>query len=53
MDGVAVEWNSRCFTLPSMGFNPFRPQDKTRLDVYIVVAFALITLGFVLWGFFG
>lgn len=36
-----------------MGFNPFRRQDKSRIDVAIVVGFAVITLAFALWGFFG
>jgi hypothetical protein len=36
-----------------MGFNPFRRQRKTALDVLLVAGFALLTLGFVLWGFYG
>jgi hypothetical protein len=36
-----------------VGFNPFRPHDKSTLDVAIVIGFILITLGFVLWGFLG
>ena len=37
----------------AMGFNPFRKSRKTTLDVAIVVVFAVITLAFVAWGFFG
>ena len=36
-----------------MGFNPFRKSRKSTLDVVIVIVFALITLAFVAWGFFG
>ena len=36
-----------------MGLNPFRPQDKTTADVILVVSFALLTTGVVLWAFFG
>jgi hypothetical protein len=36
-----------------MGLNPFRQQDKTTLDVAIVIGFALITLGLLVWGFLG
>lgn len=32
-----------------MGFNPFRPQNKTATDVILVVAFAVLTVGAVLW----
>jgi hypothetical protein len=36
-----------------MGFNPFRQQKNSTLDVAIVVGFVVITIGFVLWGFLG
>lgn len=36
-----------------MGFNPFRPQSKTTLDVAIVVFFALVIVALVVWGFAG
>lgn len=36
-----------------MGFNPFRTQDNSGLDVAIVVGFAVVIIGLVLWGFFG
>ena len=39
--------------LPAMGFNPFRKQDKSTLDIALVVGFVLLTLAFVGWGFFG
>ena len=37
----------------AMGFNPFRQQDKTVLDIAIVIGFALVTLAVVAWAFFG
>jgi len=36
-----------------VGLNPFRRQDKTMIDVIIVVGFVLLTIAVVLWGFFG
>jgi len=36
-----------------MGFNPFRKQDRSTLDVVLVVVFVALTLAFVAWGFFG
>jgi hypothetical protein len=36
-----------------MGFNPFRSQRKTTLDVAIVVVFGAVTIAVVAWGFFG
>ena len=36
-----------------VGFNPFRKQRKSTVDVAIVVVFALITFAFVAWGFLG
>lgn len=36
-----------------MGFNPFRDQDKSALDIALVVGFVLLTLAFVAWGFLG
>lgn len=35
-----------------MGFNPFRAQDKTTLDVILVVVTILIALGLVAWAAF-
>ncbi len=32
-----------------MGFNPFRKHRASAVDIAIVVGFAAITLGFVLW----
>lgn len=36
-----------------MGFNPFRKQDRSALDIALVAGFVLLTLAFVAWGFFG
>ena len=36
-----------------MGFNPFRKQDKSALDIGLVVGFIVLILAFVAWGFFG
>lgn len=36
-----------------MGFNPFREQKKTAIDLLIVVLFVLVTVGLVAWGFLG
>ncbi len=36
-----------------MGFNPFRSQDRTTLDLFIVALFVIITLAVVGWAFFG
>jgi len=36
-----------------MGFNPFRRQSNSLLDVALVVGFIALTLGFIAWGFFG
>jgi len=36
-----------------MGFNPFQKQDKSMLDVALVVGFVLLTLAVVAWAFFG
>jgi hypothetical protein len=36
-----------------VGLNPFRQQDKTALDLVIVVGFIALTLGVVLWAFIG
>lgn len=36
-----------------MGFNPFREQRKSVVDVAIVVLFAVIIAGFVGWALFG
>jgi hypothetical protein len=36
-----------------MGFNPFREQDKSTLDVLLVVVFVLIIAALVTWGFLG
>ena len=37
----------------AVGLNPFRQQDKTALDLVIVVGFIALTLGAVLWAFIG
>jgi hypothetical protein len=36
-----------------VGFNPFRQQDKTTLDVVIVAIFLCVIIGFVLWASLG
>ena len=36
-----------------MGFNPFRKQDKSMLDLGLVIGFVAVTLALVAWGFFG
>lgn len=36
-----------------MGFNPFRKQDKSLLDLALVIGFVALTLALVAWGFFG
>jgi len=36
-----------------MGFNPFRQQDKSLLDIALVVGFIALTLAVVAWAFFG
>jgi hypothetical protein len=36
-----------------MGFNPFRKQSKSLLDVALVVGFIALTLALVAWGFLG
>jgi hypothetical protein len=36
-----------------MGFNPFRKQRVSALDIALVAGFIVITAGFVLWAFFG
>jgi hypothetical protein len=36
-----------------VGFNPFRQQDKSTLDVLIVAIFLCVTLGVVLWALLG
>jgi hypothetical protein len=36
-----------------MGFNPFKKQRASKLDLGLVIGFALLTLAFVAWGFFG
>lgn len=40
-------------TVVHMGFNPFREEQHSRLDVGLVIVAVLITLGLVAWGFFG
>ena len=37
----------------SVGFNPFRQQEKTRTDLIVVITFLVITLAVVLWAFVG
>ena len=36
-----------------MGFNPFRAQRRTMLDVALVAGAVLITFGFVAWAIWG
>jgi hypothetical protein len=36
-----------------MGFNPFRKQRASVVDIALVVGFVLLTLALVAWGFFG
>jgi hypothetical protein len=36
-----------------MGFNPFNKQRASKLDIGIVIGFAVLTLALVAWGFFG
>jgi hypothetical protein len=36
-----------------MGFNPFRDQDRTALDIVIVVLFVIITVVVVGWALLG
>ncbi len=36
-----------------VGFNPFRPQNKSAADIALVAGFALLTLAVVLWAIFG
>ncbi len=36
-----------------MGFNPFRQQRRTLVDVALVVGFAAIIMAFVLWALWG
>ena len=36
-----------------MGFNPFRPAHKSTTDVAIVVVFAIVIVGFLVWATFG
>jgi hypothetical protein len=35
--------------MPAMGFNPFRAQRKTAVDVALVIGTVLITVALVLW----
>ncbi len=46
---------NECRGLPSplVGFNPFRQQDKSTLDLALVVGFVVLTLAAVAWGFCG
>ncbi|MDJ0954432.1 MAG: hypothetical protein QNJ81_12205, partial [Acidimicrobiia bacterium] len=37
----------------AVGFNPFRQQEKTRVDVIVVIVFVVITLLVVLWALLG
>jgi hypothetical protein len=36
-----------------VGFNPFRQQDKTTTDVFIVVGFLCLIVVVLLWAFLG
>ena len=38
---------------PPVGFNPFRKQRRSTIDIAVVALFVVITLAAVLWGFFG
>lgn len=40
-------------TIGAMGFNPFREQRRTTVDIVLVVVFLLITAALVAWGFLG
>jgi hypothetical protein len=40
-------------TIGAMGFNPFREQRRTTVDVVLVVVFLVITAALVAWGFLG
>lgn len=40
-------------TLTAVGFNPFRRQDKTTVDVIIVAVFLVIIVLVVLWAILG
>ena len=43
-----------CLTMAHlMGFNPFRKQTASTLDIALVVGFIALALAFVAWGFFG
>lgn len=37
----------------SMGFNPFREESHSALDIVLVVVAVALTLALVAWGFFG
>jgi hypothetical protein len=36
-----------------MGFNPFRNQERSALDIALVVVFGIITAGVVAWALLG
>jgi hypothetical protein len=36
-----------------VGFNPFRRQRTSTVDLVLVVGFVVVTLAFVAWGFLG
>jgi hypothetical protein len=36
-----------------MGFNPFRRQRRSALDLGLVIGFTALILAFVAWGFLG
>ena len=45
--------SARTYHWRTMGFNPFREQKKTTIDVLLVVLFVVITGALVAWGFLG
>jgi hypothetical protein len=40
-------------TVLGMGFNPFRPQTRTTLDIALVVGALALTIGAVVWAVIG
>jgi len=48
-----VDMSAAVGTLGAMGFNPFRRQRKTIVDVAIVIGFAVLTFAAVAWAFLG
>ena len=48
-----VRLEPRSPTIAPVGFNPFRKQRTSTIDIALVVGFVVLTLGLVAWGFFG